>query len=142
MMWLALGVGGLVLVAGLGWYAWSLTSQVRVLESEKAASREDAARSVVILIGSYLDAQVDRSECLLRIRVLLDGRFPEWSRQLSSQSLLTVSDHILAMPYGEARAKLDGETRRAQDGARRQLLQMHEPELARELTQLKEWITQ
>jgi Protein of unknown function (DUF2489). len=94
------------------------------------------------LIGSYLDAQVDRSECLLRIRVLLDERFPEWSQHLESQSLLTVSDHILAMPYGEARAKLDGETRRAQDGARRQLLQMHEPELARELTQLKEWITQ
>lgn len=142
MVWWALGLGGLTVVAVLGWYAWSLTRQVRALESETAASREDAVQSIVILIGSYLDAQVDRSECLLRIRVLLDGRFPEWSQHLESQSLLTVSDHILAMPYGEARAKLDGETRRAQDGARRQLLQMHEPELARELTQLKEWITQ
>jgi hypothetical protein len=141
-MWWTLSLGGLCVVAGLGWYAWLLIRQVRVLESEKAASRDEAAQSIVILIGSYLDAQVDRSECLLRIRVLLDGRFPDWTQQLSSQSLLTVSDQILAMPYGEARAQLDGETRKSQDGARRQLLQMHERELARELTELKEWITQ
>jgi Protein of unknown function (DUF2489). len=87
MVWWALGLGGLIVVAVLGWYAWSLTRQVRALESETAASREDAAQSIVILIGSYLDAQVDRSECLLRIRVLLDGRFPEWSQHLESQSL-------------------------------------------------------
>lgn len=128
------------MIAILAWYAWSLTRQVKAIESKKASARADARQSIEILIGSYLDAQVDRSECLLRMRVLLDASFPEWLDALDCTHLVTVSDHILAMPYGEARNQLDVQTRQAQDGARRQLLQMHEAELADDLKRVKEWI--
>ena len=63
----------ILIVAGLGWYTWSLTRQVKALEHQRAQARLDALLGIQILINSYLTDQVDRSECLLRIRVLLDA---------------------------------------------------------------------
>ena len=64
---LLLALGTLIIV-GLGWYAWSLTRQVKTQEQKRAEARQDALLGIQILIDSYLDDQVDRSECLLRIR--------------------------------------------------------------------------
>ncbi len=60
---------GILIIAGLGWYAWSLTRQVKTQEQKRTQSKQDAFLGIQILIDSYLDDQVDRSECLLRIRV-------------------------------------------------------------------------
>jgi flagellar basal body-associated protein FliL len=133
---------GILIVAGLGWYAWSLTRQVKTQEEKRAQARQDALLGIQILIDSYLDDQVDRSECLLRIRVLLDAHHDHWLSELQLNRFDEVSDAILAMPFGEARQQIDVKTRREHDAARRQLLQIHEAELEAELKRLKEWIDQ
>ncbi len=133
---------GILIVASLGWYAWSLTRQVKTQEEKRAQARQDALLGIQILIDSYLDAQVDRSECILRIRVLLDAHHDDWLSELHLDRFDEVSDAILAMPFGEARQQIDVETRREHDAARRQLLQIHEAELEAELKRLKEWVNQ
>ena len=133
---------GILIVAGLGWYAWSLTRQVKTQEEKRAQARQDALLGIQILIDSYLDDQVDRSECLLRIRVLLDAHHDHWLSELQLNRFDEVSDAILAMPFGEARQQIDVKTRREHDAARRQLLQIHEAELEAELKRLKEWVDQ
>ncbi len=133
---------GIVVVAGLGWYAWSLTRQVKTLEHRRAQARQDALLGIHILIDSYLTDQVDRSECLLRIRVLLDAHQENWLSTLELTRFDEVSGAILAMPFGEARQQIDATTRKEHDAARRQLLQIHEAELAAELKRLKEWVNQ
>ena len=133
---------GIVVVVGLGWYAWSLTRQVKTLEHQRAQARQDALLGIHILIDSYLTDQVDRSECLLRIRVLLDAHQENWLSILELTRFDEVSGAILAMPFGEARQQIDATTRKEHDAARRQLLQIHEAELAAELKRLKEWVNQ
>jgi hypothetical protein len=133
---------GILIVASLGWYAWSLTRQVKTQEEKRDQARQDALLGIQILIDSYLDAQVDRSECILRIRVLLDAHHDDWLSELHLDRFDEVSDAILAMPFGEARQQIDVETRREHDAARRQLLQIHEAELEAELKRLKEWVNQ
>ena len=133
---------GILIVAGLGWYAWSLTRQVKTQEEKRAQARQDALLGIQILIDSYLDDQVDRSECLLRIRVLLDAHHDHWLSELQLNRFDEVSEAILAMPFGEARQQIDVKTRREHDAARRQLLKIHEAELEAELKRLKEWVDQ
>jgi hypothetical protein len=133
---------GILIIAGLGWYAWSLTRQVKIQEQKRDQSRQDALLGIQILIDSYLDDQVDRSECLLRIRVLLDAHHDHWLSELQLTRFDEVSGAILAMPFGEARQQIDATTRREHDAARRQLLQIHEAELEAELQRLKEWVNQ
>jgi len=133
---------GILIVASLGWYAWSLTRQVKTQEEKRDQARQDALLGIQILIDSYLDAQVDRSECILRIRVLLDAHHDDWLSELQLDRFDEVSDAILAMPFGEARQQIDVETRREHDAVRRQLLQIHEAELEAELKRLKEWVNQ
>ncbi len=132
----------LLIVAGLGWYTWSLTRQVKALEHQRAQARLDALLGIQILINSYLTDQVDRSECLLRIRVLLDAHQENWLSALELTRFDEVSGAILAMPFGQARQQIDATIRREHDAARRQLLQIHEAELAAELKRLKEWVNQ
>jgi hypothetical protein len=133
---------GILIIAGLGCYAWSLTRQVKTQEQKRIQSRQDAFLGIQILIDSYLDDQVDRSECLLRIRVLLDAHHDHWFSELQLTRFDEVSGAILGMPFGEARQQIDAVTRREHDAARRQLLQIHEAELEAELKRLKEWINQ
>jgi hypothetical protein len=133
---------GIVVVAGLGWYACSLTRQVKSLEHQRAQARQDALLGIHILIDSYLTDQVDRSECLLRIRVLLDAHQENWLSTLELTRFDEVSGAILSMPFGEARQQIDATFRKEHDAARRQLLQIHEAELAAELKRLKEWVNQ
>ena len=133
---------GIVVVAGLGWYARSLTRQVKMLEHQRAQARQDALLGIHILIDSYLTDQVDRSECLLRIRVLLDAHQENWLSTLELTRFDEVSGAILAMPFGEARQQIDATTRKKHDAARSQLLQINEAELAAELKRLKEWVNQ
>ncbi len=133
---------GIVVVAGLGWYAWTLMRQVKTLEHQRVQARQDALLGIHILIDSYLTDQVDRSECLLRIRVLLDAHQENWLSTLELTRFDEVSGAILAMPFGEARKQIDATTRKEHDAARRQLLQIHEAELAVELKRLKEWVNQ
>ena len=132
----------ILIVAGLGWCAWSLTRQVKTLEHQRAQARRDALLGIHILIDSYLTDQVDRSECLLRIRVLLDAHQENWLSTLELTRFDEVSGAIFAMPFGEARQQIDATIRREHDAARRQLLQIHEAELAAELKRLKEWVNQ
>ena len=131
---------GAVIVCGLGWYAWSLTSQVTSLENKRSKAKQNATMGIKVLIDSYLDNQVDRSECLLRMRVLLDAHHAEWLTTLELFRFDEVSQAILAMPFGEARQHIDVATRREHDAARRQLLQIHEADLESELQRLKEWV--
>ena len=133
---------GIVVVAGLGWYAWTLMRQVKTLEHQRVQARQDALLGIHILIDSYLTDQVDRSECLLRIRVLLDAHQENWLSTLELTRFDEVSGAILAMPFGEARQQIDATFRKEHDAARRQLLQIHEAELAAELKRLKEWVNQ
>ncbi len=135
------GLLALALVLILALYAWRLTGQVRAQEAIRHSARADTEQSIQILIGSYLEQQVDRAECLLRMRVLLDASFSNWREPLSSQAFETVSNALLDMPYGQARAQLDGEARRTEDATRRQLLQLHEADLEVELKQLREWLS-
>ena len=67
MFWLV-SLALLVLVT-LGWYATSLMRKLKTLERKREQSKRDALLGIQILVDSYLDGQVDRSECLLRIRV-------------------------------------------------------------------------
>ncbi len=133
---------GILIVVSLSWYAWSLTRQVKALDYQRAQARQDALFSIQILIDSYLTDQVDRSECLLRIRVLLDAHQENWLSILELTRFHEVSEAILAMPFGEARQQIDATTRKEHDADRRQLLQIHEAELAAELKRLKEWVNQ
>ena len=133
---------GIIVVLGLGWYAWSLTRKVKTLERKRARARQDALSGIQILIDSYFDEQVDRSECLLSIRVLLDAHHDCWLSELKLDRFDEVSGTILAMPFGEARQQIDAKTRHEHDAARRQLLQIHEAELDGELQRLKEWANQ
>ena len=131
---------GAVIVCGLGWYAWSLTSQLKSLENKRSKAKQDAMMGVKVLIDSYLDKQVDRSECLLRMRVLLDAHHADWSTALELPRFDEISQAILSMPFGEARRQIDVSRRREHDGARQQLLQIHEAELKAEFKRLKEWV--
>ena len=138
MFWL-ISVALLVLVT-LGWYAMSLIRKVKTIERKREQSKRDALLGVQILVDSYLDEQVDRSECLLRIRVLLDAHSIERSSRLKLARFDEISDVILSMPFGEARQQMDSSKRREHDSVRRQLLQIHEAELKSELELLKEWL--
>ena len=138
MFWL-ISVALLVLVT-LGWYAWSLIRKLKTIERKREQLKRDALLGIQILVDSYLDGQVDRSECLLRIRVLLDAHSIEWSSGLQLGRFDEISNVILSMPFGEARQQMDVSTRREHDAVRRQLLQIHEAELKSELGLLKEWL--
>ena len=138
MFWL-ISVALLVLVT-LGWYAMSLIRKVKTIERKREQKKIDALLGVQILVDSYLDEQVDRSECLLRIRVLLDAHSIERSSKLKLARFDEISDVILSMPFGEARQQMDSSKRREHDAVRRQLLQIHEAELKSELELLKEWL--
>ena len=138
MFWL-ISVALLVLVT-LGWYALSLIRKLKTIERKREQSKRDALLGVQILVDSYLDEQVDRSECLLRIRVLLDAHSIERSSRLKLARFDEISDVILSMPFGEARQQMDSSKRREHDAVRRQLLQIHEAELKSELELLKEWL--
>ena len=138
MFWL-ISVALLVLVT-LGWYAWSLIRKLKTIERKREQLKRDALLGIQILVDSYLDEQVDRSECLLRIRVLLDAHSIEWSSRLQLGRFDEISNVILSMPFGEARQQMDVSTRREHDAVRRQLLQIHEVELKSELELLKEWL--
>ena len=138
MFWL-ISVALLVLVT-LGWYAWSLIRKLKTIERKREQLKRDALLGIQILVDSYLDEQVDRSECLLRIRVLLDAHSIEWSSGRQLGRFDEISNVILSMPFGEARQQIDVSTRREHDAVRRQLLQIHEAELKSELELLKEWL--
>ena len=138
MFWL-ISVALLILVTS-GWYALSLIRKLKTIEKKREQSKRDALLGVQILVDSYLDEQVDRSECLLRIRVLLDAHSIERSSRLKLARFDEISDVILSMPFGEARQQMDSSKRREHDAVRRQLLQIHEAELKSELELLKEWL--
>lgn len=138
MFWL-ISVALLVLVT-LGWYALSLIRKLKTIERKREQSKRDALLGIQILVDSYLDEQVDRSECLLRIRVLLDAHSIGWSSRPQLVRFDEISNVILSMPFGEARQQMDVSTRREHDAVRRQLLQIHEAELKSELELLKEWL--
>ena len=131
---------GAVNVCGLSWYSWSLTQQLQSPENKRSKAKQGAMMGIKVLIDSYLDNQVDRSECLLRMRVLLDAHHADWLTTLELPRFDEISQAILAMPFGEARQQIDASTRREHDAARRQLLQIHEAELESELRRLKEWV--
>ena len=138
MFWL-ISLALLVLVT-LGWYASSLMRKLKTIERKREQSKRDALLGIQILVDSYLDGQVDRSECLLRIRVLLDAHYLEWSSRLKLVRFDEISNVILSMPFGEARQQMDVSRRREHDAVRRQLLQIHEAELKSELELLKGWL--
>ena len=138
LTWLVLFAFGTTVVSGLAWYALKLISELEAQKTSQSLKFAQVRDSILILIGSYLNDQVDRSECLLRIRVLLDTNFNNWP-QSNLPHFKEVSDAILAMPFGKARQKLDENTRRAHDSGRRQMLQIHEDSLFTELRKLKEW---
>ena len=138
MFWL-ISLALLVLVT-LGWYASSLMRKLKTIERKREQSKRDALLGIQILVDSYLDGQVDRSECLLRIRVLLDAHYLEWSSKLKLVRFDEISNVILSMPFGEARQQMDVSRRREHDAVRRQLLQIHEAELKSELELLKGWL--
>ena len=140
MHWLVLI--GFTIVIGLGCYAWFLMRQVKALKVPSGEVQKRAIQAIHILVDSYFDEQVDRSECVLRIRVLLDGYNPGWFKDLKLRTFHDVSTTILSMPFGDARKKIDGSLRREQDATRRQLLQFHEANLNQELKLLKEWANQ
>ena len=138
MFWL-ISLALLVLVT-LGWYASSLMRKLKTIERKREQSKRDALLGIQILVDSYLDGQVDPSECLLRIRVLLDAHYLEWSSSLKLVRFDEISNVILSMPFGEARQQMDVSRRREHDAVRRQLLQIHEAELKSELELLKGWL--
>mgnify|MGYP001181777967 FL=1 len=139
MFWLT-GLA-LVVVATLGCYASYLIRKLKTIEAKREQQKRDAVLGIQILIDSYLDEQVDRSECLLRIRVLLDAHYIDWLSRLKLVRFDEISDLILSMPFGEARQQMDVSIRREHDSVRRQLLQIHEAELKSELELLKEWLS-
>ena len=49
---------GAVIVCGLGWYAWSLTSQLKSLANTRSKAKQDAMMGIKVLIDSYFDNQV------------------------------------------------------------------------------------
>ena len=138
MFWL-ISLALLVLVT-LVWYASSLMRKLKIIERKREQSKRDALLGIQILVDSYLDGQVDRSECLLRIRVLLDAHYLEWSSRLKLVRFDEISNVILSMPFGEARQQMEVSRRREHDAVRRQLLQIHEAELKSELELLKGWL--
>jgi hypothetical protein len=138
MVWL-ISLALLVLVT-LSWYAWSLFRKLKTIERKREQSKRGALQGIQILVDSYLDGQVDRSECLLRIRVLLDAHYIEWLSRLKLVRFDEISNVILSMPFGEARQQMDVSRRREHDAVRRQLLQIHEAELKSELELLKGWL--
>ena len=128
-----------LIVIGLGLYALRLINAVKSLEKERSKRIAEARQAVFILIGSFIDETVDRSECVLRIRVLLDAHFDDWPRA-RFKHFEQISNVILALPFGKARQKMEISMRRKQDSQRQQLLQIHEDALNTELRNLGEWL--
>ena len=133
---------GCTIVIALAWYALILVRQVKVLKDTSREVQKRALQGIHILVNSYFDGQVDRSECVLRIRVLLDGHHAGWFEILELKTFHDVSTAILSMPFGDARTKIERSLRRDQDAARRQLLQVCEADLNEDLRRLKEWTNQ
>ena len=75
--------------------ATRMTRRVKDQDARVEVARAQARDSILILITSYLDEQVDRSECILRIRVLLDGSCSHWKDELTLPAFLVVSDLVL-----------------------------------------------
>ena len=121
----------------LGWYA---VFNRKLKTIEKARTIKTRRLGVQILVDSYLDEHVDRSECLLRIRVLSMLILLRGHPDQKLARFDEISDVILIDAFWRS-ASADGffDASRARCGER-QLLQIHEAELKSELELLKEWL--
>jgi metal-responsive CopG/Arc/MetJ family transcriptional regulator len=68
---------GIAIIAGLGYYAWQLTQQVKAQEQKligEVNERHDRIiESIRVISSSYFDKQVELIEAAIRLKVLLDN---------------------------------------------------------------------
>lgn len=83
-IWISLAV---LIIAGLGFYAWYLHQKVKARIAEQEASRkeveafikersENITNSILVIAGAMLEEQMSLSECCIRLSALLNQLGP------------------------------------------------------------------
>lgn len=77
MTFIIVSLVGIAIIAGLGYYAWTLTQQVKAQEqkliSEVNERHDRIIESIRVISSSYFDKQVELIEAAIRLKVLLDN---------------------------------------------------------------------
>ncbi len=140
-------LAALVVVAGLAYYAWNLTRQVKDMEArqlEEQRQAEQALRDqqksllqdIQFLCTSVLTEQCEMTEGVMRLQYLVTGLDPEaWN----DDNLTTMRDfysQVSDMPILEAYKKLKPKQQFELDKRRHKLEERHKDDIEREL----EWL--
>ena len=143
-LYLILLVIGAVIIAGLGWYAWHLTRQVKALEKRRREEQAEAelylrnkqlelVGDIRFIANSVLQQQCEITEAVLRLHYLISTLEPEvWH----SHELATVRKHHEAtreMPILDAYKALTKKEQFRLDNQRYALEEEHKLAVEREL---------
>ncbi len=116
---LAMLVVGLLIVAGLAYYAHTLRLQVKAREQEQQAvvdkAREKTLENIHFISQALLEEQVDVMEACLRIRVLIDIIEPEWFELPELKVFSEISRRGDHLATHQARKDLPKQERMKQD---------------------------
>lgn len=116
---LALLVVGLLVVAGLAYYAHTLRLKVKAREQEQQAvvdkARVKTLENIHFIARALLEEQVDVMEACLRIRVLIDIIEPEWFELPEARVFSEISRRGDHLATHQARKDLPKQERMKQD---------------------------
>lgn len=116
---------GLLIVAGLAFYAHKLRLQVKSREEAQQAvvikAREKTLENIHIVSSALLEGQVDVMEACLRIRVLIDIIEPEWFALEQGRVFEEISRRGDHLATHQARKDLPKQERMKQDVERMSL---------------------
>jgi len=143
---LVIGIGVLVVIS-LGWYAWSLTRQVKAVEKQQQEEETQAAMNlrahqqelvsdIQFVARSVLADQCEITEGVLRIHYLINALDPKTWGEESLRVCRRHYDAVCDMPILEAYQQLPRKEQFRLDKKRWQLEADHKSELLQELTWL------
>lgn len=142
-------LAGLLIIASLGWYAWSLTRKVKAVEQKQQeeealaaanlrAHQKELISDIHFVARSVTSDQCEITEGILRIHYLVNALDPEaWLHQ----ELAICRQHydaVCDMPILEAYQKLSKKEKFRLDSQRWKLEDEHKDRIQRELR----WLSQ
>lgn len=140
---LVIGVGVLI-IAGLAWYAWSLTRQVKAVEQQRQEEETLAATNlrkhqqelvsdIQFVARSVLAEQCEITEGILRLHYLINALDPDTWAQDQLSVCRTHHNAVCDMPILEAYQKLSKKEQFRIDRQRWQLEATHKENISKEL---------
>ncbi len=135
---------GVLIIAGLAWYAWSLTRQVKTIEKQRLEEETLAATNLrkhqQELVGdihfvarSVLAEQCEITEGILRLHYLINALDPDTWALDQLRICRTHHGTVCDMPILEAYQKLSKKEQFRLDRQRWQLEETHKPDISKEL---------